>query len=98
MGVSIFGPWRHRIVFDDRTLTHLWIALRTRMERGASFRLTWRMPRGGGMESQAILVHPGSLVEYRFDGHHLDPLNRAWLRELLAPTLSRDMILTIEPV
>ncbi|KQQ03592.1 hypothetical protein ASG06_08840 [Rathayibacter sp. Leaf185] len=94
----IFGAWRRRIVFDDRTLTHLRVALRTRMERGASFRLTWSTAGDGGYRSQAILVHPGSVLEYRFDGHHADLLNRAWLRELLGPTLSRDMVLTAEPV
>jgi len=67
------------------------------MERGASFRLTGRLPSEGGPEAHAILVHPGSVVKYRFDGHHLDPLHRAWSSELLAPTLNRDMVLTLEP-
>lgn len=98
MGELIFGAWRRRIVFDDRTLTHLRVALRTRMERGASFRLKWRTPHAGGFRSQAVLVHPGMLLEYRFDGGGPDTLNRVWLRELLEPTLNRDMVLTIEPV
>jgi hypothetical protein len=97
MGVLVYGAWRRRIEFDDRTLTHLRIALRTRMERGASFQLTWRTPQGDGFASHAILVHPGSVLEYRFDGRRLDTLNRAWLRELLEPTLERDMALTGEP-
>lgn len=97
MGELIFGAWRRRIVFDDRTLSHLRVALRTRMGRGASFQLTWTSPQGGGTRSQAILVHPGSTLEYRFDGEQPDALNRQWLSELLGPTLSRDMVLTIEP-
>lgn len=97
MGERIFGPWRRRIVFDDRTLTHVRIALRTRMKRGASFRLTWRLWHEGGFLSQGVLVHPGSLIDYRFDGPHLGAVNRICLRQLLAPTLGRDMVLSIEP-
>ncbi|WP_268893221.1 hypothetical protein [Rathayibacter sp. VKM Ac-2803] len=43
-------------------------------------------------------MHPGSVLEYRFDGHQRALLNRVWLRELLGPTLSRDMVLSVEPV
>ncbi|WP_181136373.1 hypothetical protein [Rathayibacter sp. AY1F3] len=38
----IFGAWRRRIEFEDRTLAHVRIAVRARMEQGQPFRLTWR--------------------------------------------------------
>ncbi|MBO0983538.1 hypothetical protein [Rathayibacter sp. SD072] len=97
MGVLIFGAWRRRIEFDDRTLSHIRIAIRTRMSRGAPFRVTWRTSQEAEFRSHAILVQPGSLLEYRFDDPQLVVLNRLWLRELLSPAIGRDMVVIDEP-
>ncbi|MWV51472.1 hypothetical protein GRS96_19590 (plasmid) [Rathayibacter sp. VKM Ac-2803] len=97
MGVLIFGAWRRRIEFDDRTLSHVQTAIRTRMTLGAPFRLAWRTRQEAEYRSYAILVHPNTPLEYRFDDPQLVVLNRLWLRELLSPALGRDMVVIDEP-
>ncbi|KQQ20971.1 hypothetical protein ASF48_10480 [Rathayibacter sp. Leaf299] len=97
MGALIFGAWRRRIEFDDRTLSHVRTAVGMRMSRGVPFRLTWRTLHEAEYRSHAILVQPAALLEYRFDDSRLVVLNRLWLRELLRPGLGRDMVVTDEP-
>lgn len=97
MGQLIYGAWRRRIDVDDRTLAHLRIALRTRMKRGASFQLTWAPGGTANHREFSILIHPGTPLEFRFDDHQEEAVNRFWLRALLRPTLSQDMIVTAEP-
>ncbi|WKK72371.1 hypothetical protein Q0F99_05205 [Rathayibacter oskolensis] len=67
MGQLIYGAWRWRIDFDDRTLHHLRIALERRVKAGASFQLTWT-PRGPAEHHpNSIMIHPGTPLQYRFD-------------------------------
>ncbi|PPH95260.1 hypothetical protein C5C95_16695 [Rathayibacter sp. AY1B7] len=97
MGVLIFGAWRRRIEFEDRTLAHGRIAVRARMEQGQPFRLTWRTLQESEPRSYAILVQPNVVLEYRFDHPRLHAVNRLWLRELLTPASGRDMVVAAEP-
>lgn len=98
MGQLIYGAWRWRIDFDDRTLHHLRLALERRMRAGRSFQLTWT-PRGRAEHHpHSIMIHPGTPLEYRFDSPETSGTNPRWLHALLRPVLEEDMVVTAEPV
>ncbi|QHC67898.1 hypothetical protein GSU68_15890 [Rathayibacter sp. VKM Ac-2759] len=97
MGQLIYGAWRWRIDFDDRTLHHLRIALERRVKAGASFQLTWT-PRGPAEHHpNSIMIHPGTPLQYRFDERERSGMNPRWLSALLRPVLNQDMVVTHEP-
>ncbi|TCL79394.1 MULTISPECIES: hypothetical protein [unclassified Rathayibacter] len=97
MGQLIYGAWRWRIDFDDRTLHHLRIALERRMLIGAPFRLTWAQRGRAEHHPNAITIHPSSPLEYHFDQRETSGMNRLWLRSLLHPIANQDMVVTREP-
>ncbi|WKK70490.1 hypothetical protein Q0F99_11500 [Rathayibacter oskolensis] len=67
MGQLIYGAWRWRIDFDDRTLHHLRLALERRRKNGASFQLTWTQRGRAEHHPNSIMIHPGTPLEYHFD-------------------------------
>ncbi|SMH42889.1 hypothetical protein SAMN06295885_2087 [Rathayibacter oskolensis] len=97
MGQLIYGAWRWRIDFDDRTLHHLRIALERRVRIGASFRLTWAHRGPAEHHPNAITIHPGTPLEYHFDERETSGSNPLWLRALLRPIANQDMVVTREP-
>jgi len=67
------------------------------MNRGTSFPLTWAPDESGGRHAGSVMIHPGTPLEYRFDGPSATDTNARWLQALLRPTLQQAMIVTLEP-
>ncbi|QHC65664.1 hypothetical protein GSU68_03095 [Rathayibacter sp. VKM Ac-2759] len=97
MGQLIYGAWRWRIDFDDRTLHHLRLALERRRKNGASFQLTWTQRGRAEHHPNSIMIHPGTPLEYHFDERETSGMNPLWLRALLRPVLNQDMVVIPEP-
>ncbi|MCI0156033.1 hypothetical protein KNO15_04905 [Leifsonia shinshuensis] len=81
MGTLIYGSGRE-FEFDDRTLSHVKIALVTKLRRHESFLLNWEIPveQGGGRMS--IWISREIPLAFVF-GSRPPVLNERWMEALL---------------
>ena len=82
MGKLIYGVGRE-YEFDDRTLSHVKIALVTKLRRHESFLLNWEIPveQGGGRMS--LWISREIPLAFVFNGSRPPALNERWMEALL---------------
>lgn len=82
MGTLIYGNGRE-FEFDDRTLSHVKIALVTKLRRHESFLLNWEIPieQGGGRMS--LWISREIPLAFAFNGSRPPALNERWMEALL---------------
>ncbi|WP_426624679.1 hypothetical protein ACPPVW_00840 [Leifsonia sp. McL0607] len=82
MGKLIYGNSRE-YEFDDRTLSHVKIALVTKLRRHESFLLNWEIPveQGGGRMS--LWISREIPLSFVFSGSRPPTLNERWMEALL---------------
>ncbi len=82
MGKLIYGNGQE-YEFDDRTLSHVKIALVTKLRRHESFLLNWRIPveRGGGRMS--LWISREIPMAFVFDRSRPPALDERWMEALL---------------
>jgi hypothetical protein len=82
MGKLIYGAGRE-YEFDDRTLSHVKIAIVTKLRRHESFLLSWRIPveQGGGRHS--LWISREIPLAFVFSGSRPPALDERWMEALL---------------
>ncbi|WP_241977517.1 ATP-dependent DNA ligase [Cryobacterium cheniae] len=72
------------VSFDDRTLAHLQSAINIKLQHQEGFHFTWSdEPHAVGSGRNAIWIHPGIPLSFKFSTAHPPHLNRSWLEALL---------------
>ena len=70
-------------VFDDRTLSHVKMALVTKLRRHESFLLNWELPAAQGGGRVSLWVSREIPMMFLFDGSRPPKLNERWMEALL---------------
>lgn len=82
MGQLLYGSPPEVIEFDDRVLAHLDMVIIAKLRRDEKFTLTWENP-SGDCERSTIWLHPAIPLQFKFESRERQPLNKAWLEELM---------------
>ncbi|WP_426321054.1 ATP-dependent DNA ligase [Microbacterium sp. E-13] len=72
-----------RAEFDDRVLSHLQVAVGTKLRRNEPFFFTWHgdVTTGGGRTT--VWVHSGASLVFGYFGGRAPKINRTWLEALM---------------
>ncbi|WP_426516712.1 ATP-dependent DNA ligase [Diaminobutyricibacter sp. McL0618] len=81
MGTLTYGTGRE-ITLDDRTLSHLQIAIGLKLRRQEGFFFSWNETDTDTERHCAIWIDPGIPLVFRYDGIPSTPVNRNWLEQL----------------
>ncbi|MFF1632422.1 hypothetical protein [Leifsonia sp. NPDC058248] len=96
MGTLIYGAGS-RYEFDDRLLSHLKIAITTKLRMHEAFLVSWAQPVEQGSGRVSLWFSPAIPVQYLFDATKPPMLNRVWLDAmLLSATSPRGLIILPE--
>jgi hypothetical protein len=96
MGTLIYGAGS-RYEFDDRLLSHLKIAITTKLRMHEGFLVSWSQPVEQGSGRVSLWFSPAIPVQYLFDATKPPTLNRVWLDAmLLSATSPRGLIVMAE--
>lgn len=68
---------------DDRTLSHLKLAVSAKLRRGESFTLNWVVPAQNGSGRVALWLSASIPLQFQFSASVPDPVNRTWLEALM---------------
>lgn len=98
MGALVYGPADHRVVIDDRTLSHLQLIIVAKLRRTETFVFTCEgvVTAEGGVARLSIWLHPSMFLAFEFDEVKPPSINREWL-ELLSLTANGSGGLRIVP-
>lgn len=98
MGTLRYGPAGSSYFFEDRTLSHLKIAIAIKLRRDESFLVNWRNPREVGFGRVSLWVSPAIPLAFIFDDPRPPILNETWIQALLRTALhTGGMYVTSEP-
>ena len=81
MGKFIYGASGVSVDLDDRVLTHLRVAIMTKLRRNESF--MFDVDVGGGNGRRTFWIHPSVPIQFHFFGSRVPRLNRAWVEEMI---------------
>jgi hypothetical protein len=96
MGTLIYGS-NQQYRFDDRVLSHLKIAITTKLRMHEGFLVSWEIPAEEGSGRMSLWVSPGIPVQYLFEQTRPPALNRVWLDAMISSaTSSRGMLVMPE--
>jgi hypothetical protein len=72
-----------RAEFDDRVLSHLQVAVGTKLRRNEPFFFTWHgdVSTGGGRTT--VWVHSAANIVFSYYGGRMAQINRTWLEALM---------------
>jgi hypothetical protein len=68
---------------DDRVLTHLQIAISTKLRRGENFFLSWQVPVERGSGRHAIWIDNGVPIHFYYSGSRAISINRDWIESMI---------------
>jgi hypothetical protein len=71
------------IVFDDRVLAHLQIAIGAKLRRNESFFLSWRDDAESGSGRSSIWLDSAIPLYFRYFGGRTPEINREWITILM---------------
>ncbi|SIN75063.1 DUF7882 family protein [Agromyces cerinus] len=96
MGQLIYGTGT-RYDMEDRTLSHVKVAVGAKLRRHESFFLSWIIPADHGSGRVSIWLSDSIPLQFHFNGNTPPELNRTWVKALELTTLSdRGMIILPE--
>jgi len=81
MGYLIYGSGAEYEI-DDRTLSHIKIAVVAKLRLQESFLINWVVPPEAGSGRVSIWLSPPIPLQFRFSGSKPPELNRTWLEAL----------------
>lgn len=81
MGKILYGSPPEVIEFDDRVLAHLDMVIIAKLRRDEKFTLTWEHEDED--RRSTIWLHPAIPLVFKFDTCARQPLNKAWLEDLM---------------
>jgi hypothetical protein len=82
MGRLIYGG-SQEYEFDDRTLSHVKIAIVTKLRRHESFLLNWQIPPEQGGGRMSLWISREVPMAFVFSGSRPPKLNDRWMEALL---------------
>jgi len=98
MGAMIYGSPAMELEFDDRTLSHLQVAIGSKLRRGESFFFSWLEVQKNADSRSSVWLSPGIPLMFKYSGGRSPRLNMVWLRALEeAANSGRGLILLPEP-
>ncbi|QNO36814.1 hypothetical protein H4J02_10010 [Protaetiibacter sp. SSC-01] len=71
------------IEMDDRTLSHLKVALVTKLRRGESFTLSWTHAEDQPSGRTTIWMHEAIPLRFEFEEEQPPELHREWIEDIL---------------
>ena len=83
MGRFIYGFAAQEFEFDDRTLSHVKIAIVTKLRRHESFLLNWEIPAESGGGRISLWISREIPMAFLFDGSRPPKLDEQWMEVLL---------------
>jgi len=83
MGKLIYGASVREILFEDRTLAHLKVAIVNKLRRSESFTLSWDHGLENGSGRSTIWLHESIPLQFVFEGNRRPKLNRTWIEHLM---------------
>ncbi|KAA9107708.1 hypothetical protein [Microbacterium rhizomatis] len=83
MGTIYYGDDTDAIDLPDRLLTHLQAVVITKFRRGESFTLTWAHSPSEDGDRTTVWLQPSMALRFEFDGAVAEPLDPAFLRDLV---------------
>jgi hypothetical protein len=96
MGILIYGG-SQQYRFDDRVLSHLKIAISTKLRMHDGFLVSWEIPADEGSGRVSLWVSPAIPIQYVFENTKPPQLSREWLDAMmLSATSARGMIVMPE--
>ncbi|MDR5701922.1 DUF7882 family protein [Agromyces aerolatus] len=99
MGTLFYGESGTPIGIEDRALSHLKVAITTKLRRGESFTLSWQHPADQPRGRSTLWLHPSIPLRFVFDEPERPELSRRWIEELMKSANSTGGIqLVIEQV
>ena len=72
-----------RAEFDDRVLSHLQVAMGTKLRRNEPFYFTWHGDTSTGGGRTTVWVHAGASLVFTYYGGRPARINRTWLEALM---------------
>jgi hypothetical protein len=97
VGKLLYGP-SLEVVFDDRVLAHLQLAIGQKLRRREGFFFSWRDESNDGNGRSTIWLEPSIPIVFRYNGGRMPTVNREWLEMLVASANSaQGLQLTDEP-
>jgi hypothetical protein len=86
------------VVFDDRVLAHLQLAMGQKLRRREGFFFSWRDEASEGNGRSTLWLEPSIPLVFRYNGGRMPTVNREWLEILVASANSaQGLQLTDEP-
>ncbi len=83
MGQMLYGSPPEILEFEDRVLAHLDMVIIAKLRRDEKFTLTWEKDIDGVAHRCTIWLHPAIPLVFKFDSTERQPLNKAWLEDLM---------------
>lgn len=83
MGRLIYGYAAQEYEFDDRTLSHVKLAIVTKLRRHESFLLNWQVPGEFGGGRVSLWISREVPMAFIFNGTRPAKLNDHWMEALL---------------
>jgi hypothetical protein len=83
VGTLFYGESGTPIGIEDRALSHLKVAITTKLRRGESFTLSWQHPEGSPRGRSTLWLHPSIPLRFVFDEPVRPELSRRWIEELM---------------
>lgn len=73
------GP---KVELEDRTLTHVQLAITAKLRRGEPFAFTWREDASTGGGRTTVWIHAATSLIFKYLGSRSPVINRAWVDAL----------------
>lgn len=83
MGMLVYGFEATSYEFDDRTLSHLKIAIVTKLRRHEAFLLSWEIPAESGSGRVSLWISREIPLGFVFQESRPPELNARWMEALL---------------
>ena len=83
MGKLIYGSAALEYDFDDRVLSHVKIAIVTKLRRHESFLVSWEIPLDQGSGRVSLWISREIPLAFIFSGSRPPRLNERWMEALL---------------
>ena len=83
MGRLIYGAGAMEFEFEDRTLSHVKIAITTKLRRHEAFLVSWEVPLEKGSGRVSLWISREVPLAFLFDGSRPPRLNERWMEALL---------------
>jgi hypothetical protein len=97
MGTLVYGPASATFEFEDRALTHLRVAILSKLRRQESFALSFGRADADGRGRQTLWFHPAVVLCFIVADAPGPGVNRAWVEAITRSADNGEMRLVEEP-